>query len=448
MTRIRPMGAALLLLVSACAHFTRSPPRVESSELQYTVRAELPILHVHVRRMSGPVRAFLFSMPGQVTFVKTEASVLAVTSEGFTLPENWTSFEYRYDIDRAIADRGQDLYSGAGRGTSRLVAGRAYLARPRTVHEGDRATLHIDGAQLPWAPDADGSYSVTGQDLIDSGFHVFGGKSLRRDSLSIALLEGKTRASAETLQDWIDQAASEFLTVRTSLPFQHISVALLPVPNATEPALFGMALYSTPRSVALLVGGDASEKSFRTDWVAVHELLHLAHPVFQPQAPWLSEGLATYYTELARMRSGRFTEEAGWAELRAGFERGQEQAGQDTMEEVTRSTHRYLALYWSGALFALDADVHLREATKGAHSLDDLLHSGMSSLKEFGEAADKLAGAPFFFGMLSQHWNSRAFTALPRLLKILGAETTPLRHSPLRSALIRKNTVRLNGGSP
>ena len=151
---------------------------------------------------------------------------------------------------------------------------------------------------------------------------------------------------------------------------------LVPVPGeAASP--FGMVLWSNPPSVAILVGDRATDAAFDRDWVATHELLHLAHPAVFPKQAWLTEGLATYFTELARWRSGRFTEAQAFTELAAGFARGEDEAGPRAFAEFAGSEGKgsYLALYWKGAFFALELDLELRRRTGGARSLEDVLAS-------------------------------------------------------------------------
>jgi predicted metalloprotease with PDZ domain len=225
-------------------------------------------------------------------------------------------------------------------------------------------------------------------------------------------------------------------------------VRLAAVPGREDPVPFGMVLWSTPPSISLLVGQDAGPASFTRDWVAVHELLHLAHPPILPRVAWLSEGLATYYTELARARSGRQSPERAWTELLAGFARARRAVGSRTMEDVVTRGDSYLGTYWTGALVALHLDVELRRVTGNARGLDAVLErlaeSGpVATFEDFGVAVDAIAGRPLFQEVVSRHLSQPALAELEPLLEALGVESVPdgarlgaARDSPLRDALV------------
>jgi hypothetical protein len=68
--------------------------------------------------------------------------------------------------------------------------------------------------------------------------------------------------------------------------------------------------------------------------------------------------------------------ESAWAELVSGFSRGEGNGNGLTLAEESarmRQTHSYLHVYWSGAMFMLEADVALRE--RGS-SLDQAIARG------------------------------------------------------------------------
>jgi hypothetical protein len=451
-----------------CAHRQPSTAALaQSAELAYRIEWSKAsrALDVEVRLVSGEVCSFLFTVPGGIEEVRAELgdktlTTIPVGSQGeLTLPAGWASVRYRYPIADLVRSRGADFSSGAGRGDSFVVAGRSYLLRPTVASPGISATVTVEGiaASLPWNPEREGHWRLRAQDLVDSGFHAFGGHRCSRKAadaqIEITRLEweGPLAGNDEVLCDWIASSAREVLTVRGRFPYARTSVTLLPV-DSTEASPFGMVLWSDPPSLAILVGARATADEFRRDWVATHELLHLTHPVFAPKEPWLSEGLATYFTELARARSGRYTAEKAWSELVAGFDRGRDQAGEMKMAEATSGIGGgyYLALYWSGALFCLDLDLQIRRATNGAKSLDAVLEQlatagVMSSLEAFGTAVDALAGKAIFEATLKRHRSQVAFAESPRLLQALGVSRkgdtvafTPAQDAPLRDALTSK----------
>jgi hypothetical protein len=402
---------------------------------------------------------FLFTQPGGVSRVRAfapEGSVheLSVAEDGRVLvPRGTRSLRYRYPLDARLREKGPSLFSGMGEGEARHVAGRAWLLRPRTVTPSLRVELRVEGVEalLPWEPDAGGVYRLRGEDLVDSGFHGFGGRrctvSLPGAVVEVALLGRMSRVDDATLCAWVRQAAEEVLTVRRVFPYPRITVRLIPVPGRAEPSSFGMVLWSSPPSISLLVGQEAEPSSFTRDWVAVHELLHLTHPPLLPRVAWLSEGLATYYTELARARSGRQTPEQAWAELVGGFSRARAAVGTRTMEDVVTRGDSFLGTYWTGALFALHLDVELRRATGNRHGLEAVLErlseSGpTATFAAFGAGVDAVAGRPLFHALLSRHLPRPAFAEQEALLEALGVASGPrgvmlgpARDSPLREAI-------------
>jgi predicted metalloprotease with PDZ domain len=205
-------------------------------------------------------------------------------------------------------------------------------------------------------------------------------------------------------------------------------------------------MWSSPPSVALLVGQDTTAHALADDWVALHEMLHLTHPTIIPRTPWISEGLATYLTEVARARSGTHTAERSWQELLRGFERGKEQADGRTMQEMIDESEPP-GIYWVGAFIALRLDVELRRVTHNQRGLEDVLEllatkGSTSTVAGYGAAVDAVAGRPLFDALLAEDLRQPAFAGLEGLLEDLGVTPTPsgvklqlARDSLLREAL-------------
>lgn len=465
----RKWALALVVALAGCRVEPLRPPvggtrQAEAgAELRYVAtwrREPGYTLEVAVELGPGAPREFLFTSPGGVRSVQVveaggRVRELAVGEEGeVNLPEAARGLRYRYPVDEVMAQWGRSLDSGMGEGEARLVSGRAWLVRPRWATAGQRVELRVEGVEalLPWVPGPGGVYRLTGEDLVDSGFHGFGGRRCRvvveGATLEVGILGDMERAGDEVLCAWVRQAAQELLTVRTPLPTARATVLVVPAPGTEVAGLFGMVLWSQPPSVALLVGQQASPESFAGDWVAVHELMHLAHPAFVPRVTWLSEGLATYLAELGKARSGRQTRERAWEELVEGFARGREQAGARTLQQVVSAGRLYQALYWGGALFALHLDTELRQRSHNQHCLEEVLErlggSGSpSTLEAFGAEVDAVAGQPLFGPLLERHLPRPAFAEQQALLRSLGVlpvvggvRLTPAPLAHLREALM------------
>ncbi len=429
---------------TGCAHFQGGAARAPSLpplHLDYAVRFIPAPLALEVEvRLTGPARPFLFTRPGEVAEVRVHTDdgegLVPVRPDGrVNLPADARRLSYRYETGRLGLHRFGDLYTGVGDAHGLLVAGRSYLIRPR-VADRVTATLRVEGASalLPWAPGEDGRSGVDGAALVDSGFHGFNGRRCTRTvettTLEVALLGGPWRVSDDFLCDWVAKAAMEALTLRRPLPYARLTVHLVPAATDEASAL-GLLLWSAPPSLALTVGTGADEEAFARDWVALHELVHVLHPSFPGQPPWLSEGLSTYLTEVARMRSGRHSEEEGWGVLARGFAKGREEADGQTLEEAVEGLRRgvYLPVYWAGALLCLEVDVELRRATQNRHALEDvleaLLREGPSStVNRFGEVVDALAGRPLFEEVLARHTEGQALARAQAVLSAMGIRSS------------------------
>ncbi len=425
------------LAIAACAH-GRGEPVSAPGELAYKVtRPSTPrALDVEVLRVSDGPAAFSFSIPGGVDRVRAELQdgtqvELSVPSTGeLDVPNGWAALRYRFSLDDLQRAFGADLSRGLASEGDLLLPGGAWLLRPREAHPGLTASIQgpADELLLPWERPTDGRWRVSSQALIDSGFAGFGGRRcylpVGGGKVEVALIGAPHPLGDAAICQWLRRSAEEVRRVRDPVPFERVTIFVVPVPS-NEASPFGRMSPSAPRSFAFLVGTEATTEDFDKDWVALHELLHLAEPTFEPKQTWLSEGLATYLTEVVRARSGRQDAIHAWLELLDGFDVGAVEAEGMRMEEVTRETSggRRRAETWTGVVFTLALDVALRGGSRGRTSLDAVLAAlgpGPVSLAQFGAAVDAAAGKPVFDALLAAHRAARAFFPVEALLEQLG----------------------------
>jgi hypothetical protein len=464
LTVARLCSLLLTVGVCACQHAAVPPPRLaeDPAALRYNVTYERDpehALEVEVVLTRGEPRDFLFTQQVGVRSVWAhketgEAVELPVEDSGIEVPKGTRFLRYRFPLDALVRRRGADFFTGMPQGDARLIAGRTWLIRPRVATRAMRVELFVQGvnALLPWRRGAGGLYQLRGDDLVDSGFHGFGGRRcevvLSDAVLQVGILGEMKHMKDEQLCEWLRRTAEEVRTVRRGFPHPRATVLIYPVPGRKTADIFGMVLWSTPPSIALMVGQDAEPASFQGDWVAIHEMLHLTHPPFRPPRAtrWITEGLATYYTEVARTRAGRLTPEQGWDELLRGFELGKSQASGRTTQEMI-DENEPPGIYWVGAFFALRLDVELRRATGNQRGLEHVLEllatrGSTTNMKAYSAAVDEVAGRPIFEALLEQQLREPAFAALGGLLEDLGVMATPggvklrlARDSMLREAL-------------
>lgn len=106
------------------------------------------------------------------------------------------------------------------------------------------------------------------------------------------------------------------------------------------------------------IGSRSSLTDLASDWVFVHELVHLACPLVADQHHWLEEGLSTYVEPWIRVPLGEITPQKAWKDLVVGLPQGQPHYGDKGLDH----TPTWGRTYWGGALFCLLADVRMRRA--------------------------------------------------------------------------------------
>lgn len=122
-------------------------------------------------------------------------------------------------------------------------------------------------------------------------------------------------------------------------------------------------------NIRVRLGRDTGAAALESDWVLVHEMVHLALPEVADEHHWLSEGLATYVEGMARVMAGNMSAQELWQEYAEQMPKGEPAPGDAGLDR----THSWASTYWGGALFCLDADVAIREATRNRQGLREAL---------------------------------------------------------------------------
>lgn len=444
--------AALALCASGCA--SSPPPALEG--LVYRIEAKRSRLEVQIESSGDtPQRWVLLGQgprlegerDGGQSLRVPGLEVRALDREGqelrrrrvkgglLELPARRLSYTYSL---RGHLRADPDLEHGAGSPGSYLLRGDRYLLVPPDVllPDGVAIELRFRGLEpfLPWPSERQGEEWVVHlrpSDLRQLGFHAFGARrrlplELPGVEWELALLEGQLLVGDEELQAWITGAAKDALALAGGAPPERVAIVLAPVASE-DPAPFGRVLYSDPRSAAIYLGQRAPARAFARDWLATHELMHTLHPRFEGEARFLSEGIASYYQCLAPIRVGRAEPAELWRTLARGVARGRAEAHGRSLREATRAMHRlqaYGAVYWGGALLALELDLELRRASEGRvgleHVLADLRPRRSVTLREFGAALDARAGVPIWAAVRDAHLGGQALERGAPLLRSLG----------------------------
>jgi hypothetical protein len=199
-------------------------------------------------------------------------------------------------------------------------------------------------------------------------------------TLDVALLDGQPAAKLKEMRRWLSAAAAAVVAAYGRFPVPRVQVLIVPV-NAGgwgdhEAVPFGRVLRGGGAAIELFVNTRRPIEEYLSDWTAAHELSHFFHPLLAQQDAWLAEGLASYYQNVLRARTGILSEQMAWQKLHEGFERGIAGTTGIPLNRVAANMHRdrtYMRVYWSGAAVALMADAELRISTDGRLSLDEAL---------------------------------------------------------------------------
>ena len=290
---------------------------------------------------------------------------------------------YTIDLDAAGTRGARD---GALRvGADWILSPDVWMWIPEPRPEGVLPEVQFDlpagvDVAVPWRPTGRQRFAVPESHFVWKSQGAVGRFHRQRHevgggALDVVLL-GEWAHPSDVVQ-LVLRAAKTTTQVWGRLPSRRAQVLLVPRAKWRQP--FGFALRGGGDSITLLLPHDFTTADIARDWAAVHELLHLGLPAMPIADAWLFEGFTTYFTAIARARSGWISERAGWWELLDGFKRGTAAGtGRSLAAESVdmHATHDYWRVYWAGAAIALEIDVLLRRDHGTA--LDLALHQLLS----------------------------------------------------------------------
>ncbi|HZO15518.1 MAG TPA: hypothetical protein VFB62_19735, partial [Polyangiaceae bacterium] len=361
---------------------------------------------------------------------------------------------YRFDLERA-AESVDDIEIAARRGDVFLSPPSAWLLRPE---EGKGVRYRFD-VETPagvdfvtgvWPdPDEPRAFGGDAGYLWRAPYSAFGSflehrVELRRGNLDIALARD---VDAKVVLPWLEGAARTVTDYFGRFPLPRALIVVLPQSGWR---VHGTQMGGGGASIVLTVGDDADARSLARDWVAVHEMVHLAVPSMPRRHLWLTEGLATYVEPLARARRKQLGVLQVWRGMVWGMPHGLPEDGDRGLDR----TPTWGRTYWGGALFAMLADIEIRKQTEGRRSLDDALravverggHNGVIwSIDRFFAVGDEATGTTVLadlYARMARAPHPVDLSALWRELGVVGRgqslrfdDRAPLAH--IRRALTR-----------
>lgn len=320
-------------------------------------------------------------------------------------------------------------------GPNRIAEIAIWLWRPTALAPDEDIELRFDlpegiAVSAPWQPVPEGVGSGPvyrlGRAPSDwPGAVVFGPFTERQIDvpgarLRVALLHGVPEVKWEFVRDWLTHAATTVTTLYGRFPVGSVQIVVVPNARGNEPVPSAYVLRGGMPAVYFFINQRKPLSDFLTDWTAVHELSHLLLPFVRPEDAWLSEGLASYYENVLRARSGTIPASEAWQRLHTGFRRGMRSLPGATLTQATERMHRdgsFMRVYWEGAAIMLLADQRLRSRTGGEQSLDralSRLHECCLSsevgwtARELFARLDQLTGTNVFVQLYEEYvWSSR-----------------------------------------
>ena len=236
-------------------------------------------------------------------------------------------------------------------------------------------------------------------------------------------------AEKENALAWLSHMGNTVSLLHGAWPRERIRIALEKY-NSSNAVVFGRILRRRPEGILFYINPNRPLQEFIASWTAYHEFGHLFIPYPGRADVWFSEGLASYYQNILQLRAGVLTSEEVSARFAAAYKRGDEnnEHADLTLGELSadmRTRRAFMRVYWSGALYFMEADLALRQLSKPM-TLDDVLRAYNNCCLPEGETRrgrslaaefDRLSNTSLFTELYDKYENSRAMPAWQTLLK-------------------------------
>jgi hypothetical protein len=369
---------------------------------------------------------------------------------------NWQAgecFEARVDLKAAgLADRHR-----VGRGKDYWrVSPALWFWRPRRLDPESTIEFHLpDGwsASVPWTPIGVGHRYRLGATPDDWPAQTAFGRfdetpiELPGGRLRVAILPLVDATRRQSVMDWFKDTAPVLLANDGRAPLPDTQVLIVPLPGVSEPVPWGQVSRGGAAAVTLFVGADSSATALRQDWTTAHELAHLQHPYLGSRGRWLAEGLASYYQNVWRARSGQFSATEGWRRLDAGFKRGRAVGSGPPLAELGRGWGGTMRVYWAGAAYWLESDIALRQhgssldAVLGAFRRQHLPSERYWPPQDFIAALDAEVPQAGLLGRYQRYASAREFPDLRDSYRVLGLTIGQIRDTELPANALRESIM-------
>jgi len=237
----------------------------------------------------------------------------------------------------------------------------------------------------------------------------------------------------ERLRTWLEHMDGVVASLHGSWPSDRIRIAFRRydrnTPWATGALPFARILRNAPEGILFYINPAATVEELVNDWTAYHEFAHLFITYPGRAGAWFSEGMASYYQNILQLRAGIIDASEARRRYTAAFGRGEaDNADKDlTLGQLsTRMMERraFMRVYWSGALYFLEADLALR-ALPEPTTLDAVIreydkcclrNGDERPALEIAEDFDRIAGTEIFVPAFKRYAEGREIPPYKELL--------------------------------
>lgn len=278
--------------------------------------------------------------------------------------------QYSVDLKKALNKRQAQRYNGGW-----LVNNQAWLWQPKNnaqfiIEFNSPQNTPID-VSVPWKLSENG-YLAGNTPIGWTSRMAFGNIT----NIPIKVAADNVRASVIGINDskkineykeWLRESVFAISQLYGRFPINQAQILVTPIGKKREAIPWAEVQRAGLPSAHLFIDQYRPITEFKQDWTTIHELSHFLLPRVEYRDRWLSEGLASYYQNVAKARAGLLTEQQAWQKLKLGFAKGRK-----ALTGNLRSSRSTKHLYWGGAAFYLLADVRLRNL-KTPQTLDQVL---------------------------------------------------------------------------
>jgi hypothetical protein len=215
------------------------------------------------------------------------------------------------------------------------------------------------------------------------------------------------------LEDWINFTSNATQKVLGQFPFD-LSYYFHREDSAASAVVFGHTARTDSMNAAhFYVDPTYSLEDLKADWIAPHEISHLAIPKLEKSNLWFFEGFATYMSRQVMIETGIFLpdEVDSINKTRIAAVKDKFENTGSLLPFVADSliaNHQYPAVYWMGASFFDQADQRLRASGKGP--LTDVLkefqhccHAPVMTIDEIVSSFDTISESHIFSDLYASY---------------------------------------------